>query len=732
MNDPIARQSFGIAPNTTPRDVGAAPRCAACGPRRLTQSAALLGAIWLCCAVLSTATAEGVPKLEALVVEGEAEGGPGTASSSSEGSISARQIETRPLLRPAEVLEAVPGMIVSQHSGDGKANQYFLRGFNLDHGTDFATHLMGMPVNLPTHAHGQGYTDLNFLIPELVSRIDYRKGPYYAGDGDFSAAGSARIDYLRSVAQPFAQLTYGQGRYTRLLAVTGAATAAGQMLLAFEGTRADGPWVVPEGLCKANLVARYSAGRAENGWSVSFLGYDAAWTATDQVAQRAVASGMVGRFGSLDPTTGGNTHRYSLSGEWARLGSASASRANAYVVDYALNLWSNFTYATDPVNGDQFLQVDRRSTVGGNAAHTWFATLGDRAVEITAGVDARRDNIGKIGLVLTRDRATYATVRDDAVHQTRVGVWGEAQVQWTQKFRSIVGLRGDAYAFDVASNTAANSGSKTDSIASPKLALVFGPWAKTEYYFNAGYGFHSNDARGTVTRINPDPRPGARPACTDAAGACTGDAVSPVTPLVRAKGVEIGLRSAFVPRLTSTLTLWRLDIDSELIFTGDAGTTEASRPSRRQGVEWTNVWAPLAWLSIDADLSISRARFADANPAGDRVPGAIEQAASIGANLRDLGAWSGGVRLRHFGARPLIEDNSVRSPASTLVNLNVGYRFHPHLQARVEVLNLLDRKVSDIDYYYASRLRGEAGPVNDIHSHPAEPRSLRVTLRASF
>ena len=678
------------------------------------------------------AVAAGVPTLDEVVVQEDASGLSGTASSSSEGTVTAKQLENRPLLRPGEILEVVPGMIVSQHSGDGKANQYYLRGFNLDHGTDFATYLMGMPINLPSHAHGQGYTDLNFLIPELIDRVQYRKGPYYAGDGDFSAAGSARIDYVRALERPFGQLTVGQGGYARLLAATGADTGSGRLLLAFEGARYDGPWTVPENLRKANLVARYSSGRRDDGWALSFLAYDARWIATDQVARRAIDSGAVGRFGSLDPTTGGTTHRYSMSGEWARLGTASASRANAYAINHALNLWSNFTYATDQVNGDQLLQADRRDIVGGDAAHTWFGKLGERQADTTVGVDLRHDSIDKVGLFLTRERAVFGTVRDDRVRQTRISVWAETQVQWLEKFRSTIGLRGDAFAFDVRSDTPRNSGRKTASIGSPKVALVAGPWVQSEFYFNAGYGFHSNDARGTVTRINPDPRPGTRPGCTDDAGACSGDARSPARPLVRAKGVEVGVRTALIPRLQSTFTLWRLDLESELLFTGDAGTTEPSRPSHRQGIEWANYWTPTAGLLIDADLALSRARFRDTDPAGDRVPGAVERTLSVGASMAAYGPWSGGVRLRHFGGRPLIEDNSVRSAGSTLVNLNLGYRISPGVQVRIEVLNLFDRKLSDIDYFYASRLRGEAAAMNDIHTHPAEPRSLRLTLRMNL
>ncbi|MGZ3254693.1 MAG: TonB-dependent receptor, partial [Burkholderiaceae bacterium] len=629
--------------------------------------------------------------------------------------------------RPAEVLETVPGLIVSQHSGDGKANQYYLRGFNLDHGTDFATTLLGMPINMPTHAHGQGYSDLQFLIPELVDRLQYRKGPYAADVGDFATAGSASINYFRKLDHSFGDLTIGSYGYRRGLIAGSPQTSDGNLLYALEWTQNNGPWDKPEKLGKLNGLMRYSQGTKDNGWSVAAMAYKANWNATDQVPQRALDQGLISRFGSLDPTDGGNTHRNSLSGEWSNKDPNHWTRANAYVIDYSLDLWSNFTFCTlgcgPGKTGDQFEQTDQRKVYGFNLAHTWYGDWIGQASDFTVGMQSRYDDIGNVGLYTTTARQRYNTVSQDKVKEGNVSFYGEGQIQWLNKFRSIVGLREDFYSFDVNSNTPQNSGRANASITSPKLALIFGPWDKTEYYANMGYGFHSNDARGVTIKVNPDFRDPE-----------FGNAVGSSTPLARAKGYEVGIRSAIIPRLNTSLSLWRLDLASELVFQGDAGTTAPSFPSQRSGIEWANYWTPTKAITLDADLAVSRAHYKtiDASVPGNYIPGSIEKTVSIGMTYDEGAKWSGGWRLRYFGPRPLIEDNSIRSPSSTLASLRTSYKIDSKTKLTFDVLNLFNRQVSDIDYYYASQLQSEGAPVNRVHTHPAEPRTFRVSLRVSF
>ena len=665
----------------------------------------------------SMAWAGGEQVVEKVVIIG-AQSTLGVADAASVGTITQKQLEARTVYRPGELLESVPGLIVSQHSGEGKANQFYLRGFNLDHGTDLRTTIDGMIVNQRSHSHGQGWTDVNFLMPELVNRLEYRKGPYYASEGDFSSAGAVAVKYSDRLAQGIASVGVGQNGFRRALLADSPEFANGRLLYAIEGMNNDGPFVHPDQYQKINGVLRYSRGDEGNGFNVTGMAYKAKWNATDQIPQRAIDSGLLrNRFDAIDVTDGGAAHRYSLSGAWRKTDDGSSTQVNAYLIDNQLDLFSNFTYFLNhPVDGDQFAQPDRRRTAGLNASHTrGFSGLGMES-ENTVGMQLQTDNIFN-GLLNTKARQTIGVTRRDHIVESSVGLYAENATKWTPWLRSIAGLRVDGYRFKVNGDNPLNAGMATDSALNPKLSLVFGPWAKTEFYVNAGSGFHSNDARGTTLRVEPK----------------TGEAVDRVTPLVRSKGAELGVRGNWLLGLQTSLSVYQLDFASELLFVGDAGTTKASRPTRRVGFELANYYRLSNWLTVDADVAFARARFRDPDPVGNRVPGAVEGVASLAIAVDNLGAWFGAAQVRYFGPRPLIENNSTRSKNSTSFNARVGYRLSPKMRVELDGFNLINRKASAIDYFYTSRLPGEPTQgVDSIHFHPIESRSFRVSLVMNF
>ena len=659
---------------------------------------------------------------QTLIIQGHYNNAVGTTNAASAGTIGHELLQHRPALRPGEVLEFVPGVIVTQHSGDGKANQYFLRGFNLDHGTDFATRLGGMPLNLPSHGHGQGYTDLNFLIPELVERIDYRKGPYFAAVGNFAAAGSSDIRYLSRLSAPFGQLTLGGDGYRRGVAGLSTEVAPGVTALgAVELARADGPWDVPQGLRKHNGVFMLSGGTRDAGWHVAAMGYQARWTATDQVPQRLIDAGSLdgrpfGRFSSLDPTTGGSTERTSLSGEWHRSQASGRTSVSAYAVRYGLDLNSNFTYALDrPAQGDQFKQTDQRTILGLDAEHRLEHDLGRLPFSTSFGVQLRHDRI-RNGLYDSVARQIAGTVREDRIRETMAGLWIQSAVEFSPTWRAVAGLRADHLASRVdAISLPANGGRARDSQLSPKLAVIWTATPRTELFFNTGRGLHSNDARGQVARV--DPR--------------TGDPVDAVPGLVPQVGHELGLRTQAIPGLQLSVSLWSLRSASELVYIGDAGNTEASAGSRRRGIEISNRWQATPWLLVDADFAFNHGRLSD----GSRIPNAVDRVASIAGTVTKmpgLPGWTASLQARHLGPGALTEDNSVRSLPATTVNLRVTREIGSKASITLDVFNLGNRKVNDIQYFYESQLPSEAAAVADRHVHPAEPRSLRLTLQATF
>nr|WP_316192944.1 MULTISPECIES: TonB-dependent receptor [unclassified Bradyrhizobium] len=685
--------------------------------------------------------------------------------------ISGEEINARPATRPGEVLEAVPGLIVTQHSGEGKANQYFLRGYNLDHGTDLALHVDDVPVNMRTHAHGQGYADLNWLMPETIGRVDVRKGPYFADEGDFASVGSVHIGLVDSVPKAIAQVTAGSFGYRRFFSMDSVHVGDGHLLIAGEAGRYDGPWTTPDDAKKLNGLMRYSQGTATDGFSITGMAYANRWTSTDQVPERAITSGDLGRYDAYDPTDGGKTNRFALSGRIAGTDEAGSWKANAYLVKSQLDLYNNFTYAlNNPTYGDQFHQHDDRLMLGANASRTLNGSFAGRPMETTFGVQTRYDDIA-LALTNTRQRVLLSdidplstgVVRADKVGEGSVGLYVENTVRWTDWLRTTVGYRGDYYQTHVYSLTNGNNtGDAAASLGSPKFRMVIGPFDKTEFFVGAGYGMHSNDARGATTTDDP---------------AAPGTRIDSSPLLVRTKGAEVGVRTRIVPGLDSSLSVFMLNQDSEILFSGDAGNTEASRPSRRYGFELTNHYRPASWIDIDADLAMTHARFVGdntdqaavyaslagypqaqlGNAPGNYIPNAPAMIASAGITLGEKTGWFGGLRWRYLGSTPLTEDNYFRSTPTSVFNGRIGFRDANGWRIQLDVLNLLNSKASQISYGYGSLLPTDqlyqacygspASPlppppvppaqvcqtgVMDRVLHPIEPLTFRVTVAGTF
>lgn len=720
-----------------------------------------------------------------ISVNGREEDMIGIAESATQGTVGATELADRPILRSGEVLETLPGLIITQHAGGGKANQYFLRGFNLDHGTDFANFIDDMPLNLPSHAHGEGYSDMNIVIPEFVQRVNFEKGPYYANIGNFGAAGAAHMVFYKILPQNFLKFEGGMYGFVRLVFGVSHKWRAGNLLYGAEIYHDDGPWIHPDNYFKYNGLATYSQGDNANGASTTAHAYRGTWHSSDQIPVSATQ--RVGYFGSLNPTDGGHSQRYSLQGERHHQNAHLFSKITAYGFYYDLNLFSDFTYyLNDSQKGDQFEQQDRRWVAGLDAHSTLFGSWYGRKVETTFGLQLRNDWVHN-GLFGSQNRtrtdkndsnacndapieacnknssliAVLPAVTDlNRFSDTLAGVYLENKIQWTSRFRTVLGVRGDDAKYVVTSLTPnyvaselspveevnfaqRNSGSASKFLPQPKLSLIFGPWNRTEFYAQGGFSYHSNDARGTTQHENPISPDNPFPTSS-----------TPIPALVQLKGGEFGIRTSTVAHLNSTFSLWYLRSNSELQQSGDTGGTTASeQPSNRYGFEWTNYYTPTEHVVFDLDVADSRAQFTSTdsddasfvNPTsanglsypeqragGKLVPEAVKVVIASGVTLYNDKGFSATMRLRYFGPRDLTSDGLNRSRATMLVNASAGYQFKKSWRFSADLLNLLDRSNDDITYAYISRVTPTATAQFTNIFHPAEPFQIRFWLEKRF
>ncbi len=663
-----------------------------------TLSATSAVTIALACGAYAAASESAI---EEVVVRGRSEHLIGKTATASEGSVSGDELLLRPLLRPGELLEAVPGLMATQHSGGGKANQYFLRGFDLDHGTDFSVHIDDMPMSLPSNGHGQGYLDVNGLIPEAVERIDYRKGPYRADNGDFSFVGQARLT-TRDTLPGFVTVEAGNDNYGRLVLGDSARAAGGELLGVLQVKTQDGPWLLPEHFRSVSGFAKYSRQTAFGLLKISLSTYDSRWRPTDQIPERAVGTVLQSAFDTLDPYLHGHTRRQILTANLSGGDARSTWRLSAWAQRYDWSLLSNFTYyLDDPVNGDEIRQFDKRTSLGGRAERS---VASDRWT-FTYGAEARFDDIPSVGLWHTVKGIDRDLESEFAVKETALSAYGEAHLKASDHIDITAGLRGDAYGFRTSARGGnAWSGKVTDSLVSPKVSASYTFSKNAAVYASWGQGFHSNDARGAT---HPD---------------------DPVPGLVKGAFREIGGRYE-----SGTLRLaadyWWSHIDSELIFAADSGTVEANGAARRHGYEVSAFWKP--WRRVDFDAVFARNDgVLEDQPAGtDAIPGAVRETGELGLTFKGRN-WDVGGRVRYLGPRDLIEDRSQIAKSSTLVNLRGAWHADARVELYAEVLNAFDRPAHDIDYYYASRLPGEpADGIVDRTFHRAEPREIRVGVK---
>ena len=627
-------------------------------------------------------------------------------AASSQQFIPDREYLLQPQGRPAQVLRLIPGFIAVEHSGGaGKADQYFLRGFDGDHGTDIAFFSDGMPINFRSHAHGQGYSDLNFIIPETIEGLDVYKGAYLPEYGDFTTAGAVNFRTREVIKEGLLQAAGGQFDTQRYVLMFSPTKDMVRTLIAGEGYYTNGPFLNDNRYFRANLLAKATMnplGRDE--LSVTGTFHQSQWNASGEIPLRAVEDGSLDRFGAVDPSEGGKTLRVTGKAKY-HYDTKEGGRffANAYAQYYTFDLFSNFTFfLNDPVNGDGVQQSDRRTMYGGDLGYRQALKLLEMDGAVTVGAQVRVDDIhARLGRQVTR--MPLGTTTDSDILEASYAPFFKAEMQPLSWMRLDGGVRAEMFTFDVRNRCPAcaeqSAGRVSSGIVLPKVNLVLGPWFKTEFFANYGEGYHSNDARSAV-------QPGS-------------------SPLSRARTYEAGVRSKpWGPDGVELIaTAWAVDLKSELVFVGDEGTTEIRGASRRRGVEMAargQVWGP---LYFNGSVTYTKAEFAN----GDAIPLAPELTAYAAVLLQ----WPEGLRSQiqatYLGVRPLIEDRSVKAPSWVDIDLSERYVLpvklpHGRLEAFLFIQNLLDTKWEQATFYFASRLRNEVAAVNDIHFVPGNPR----------
>ncbi len=637
--------------------------------------------------------------------------------------ISGAELELRPRLRPGDVLEATPGLFAVQHAGGGKANQYFLRGFDADHGTDAAFFVDGVPINMVSHGHGQGYTDFHFLIPELVTGLDAYKGPYYAHLGNFATAGAVDLHLAETYDESRAQFSVGQyGILRGLLIESPKLGDTWRAVVAAELFRDNGPFKNAEDLTRFNLHGRVTHDLSERSkLSLTWMSYGSKWNGSGQIPARAVcgegeamnpapsAFGQpcIDHFGFVDPTEGGDTQRHMASLNFSTQWKDSELSALFYLMKYRFTLFSNFTFfKDDPIHGDEIEQDDDRVHAGGNVRLRHVTKWHGAELRSTVGAQVRIDSISN---ALYHDEArTRLEERVVAnITESAIAIYGEEDVRLNAHLRFIAGARADRMDVNVDGKVGTESGIQGNTRLSPKWMAVVSPTKWLDVFADYGRGFHSNDARGVVRRVNP------------------------ATLMTPSTGYEVGVRVTPYKDLVFNAAGFLMDLDSELVWSGDAGTTEAAGRTRRYGLEIGGRYHFKNWLFADADATFTHAEFRVNAGNGQAVALAprVTVTAGIGAQKK-IGDFTpfASVRFKAIADRPAIEDESLTAQGYATVDANAGLRWK-NLELAVDAQNLFDSKYREVNFASTSKLAYEPAPVTGIHYSPGWP--LTVIGRAT-
>tara|TARA_Y100000815_G_scaffold149272_1_gene134987 strand:+ start:238 stop:2457 length:2220 start_codon:yes stop_codon:yes gene_type:complete len=627
--------------------------------------------------------------------------------------ISRLDLKVTPVNSSQEVLRKVPGLFIGQHAGGGKAEQIFLRGFDIDHGTDVAISVDGMPVNMVSHAHGQGYSDLHFLIPETVSKIDFGKGGYYAQEGDFNTAGYVDFstrDYLENSSISFSAGQFNTLRTVGLFDLM-ENTKNQNAYMAVEYLATDGPFESPQNFNRLNMFGKYVMFSPENDkLTLTASHFTSRWDASGQIPQRAVDNGSISRFGAIDDTEGGETERTNFNVTFDKyINDNTSISTNAFYSHYAFELYSNFTFfLEDPVNGDQIKQKEDRNIFGANSALKYATFLGDTEFNLTTGLGFRYDIVNDIELSHTLNRIeTLEYIQLGDINQTNIDAFAKAEFDFG-KFKIAPALRLDYFKFmyNDQLQTAYETQSETKTILSPKLNFYLNAKDNLQLYLKSGLGFHSNDTRVVVANGGEDILP-------------------------RSYGADLGTVWKPFPKLVVNSAVWYLFLEQEFVYVGDAGIVEPSGKTRRYGLDLGLRYQANDWLFLDADATVTEARSIDDPDGENYIPLAPDFTLTGGLSVDDLDNFSGGIRFRYLDDRPANEDNSIVAEGYFITDLNLNYELNA-ITLGVAVENLFDVAWNETQFATESRLQNETQSVEEIHFTPGTPFFIKGMVTYKF